>query len=121
MGLRYNQRAMNVAADHVARSGARFTFLAVGSPQQELLARHIASRPESRGCTLCIGASLAFIAGREIRAPKPLQKLGLEWGWRLAQNPSRLWRRYLVEGPKIFLIAWRWKRDLLSRRYSSST
>lgn len=116
MGLRHNVAAMEIAADHVISSGARFTFLAVGSPQQELLARRIAAREDAKGCALCIGASISFVVGHEVRAPRALQKLGLEWGWRLAQNPARLWRRYLVEGPKIFLIAWHWRQNSLSRR-----
>lgn len=116
MGLRRNAAAMDVAVDHVVDAAARFTFLAVGSPQQELLAHRIALRPEAKGCALCIGASIAFIAGRETRAPKGMQKLGLEWSWRLAQDPARLWRRYLVEGPRIFLIAWRWRRNRLLHR-----
>lgn len=115
MGLRRNETAMGIAADHVINSGARFTFLAVGSPQQELLARRIAAEEDAKGCALCIGASISFVVGHEVRAPRVLQGLGLEWGWRLVQNPARLWRRYLVEGPKIFRLAWRWKRGHASR------
>jgi N-acetylglucosaminyldiphosphoundecaprenol N-acetyl-beta-D-mannosaminyltransferase len=44
--------------------------------------------------TICIGASLDFIAGRIRRAPKWVSKIGLEWLWRLAMEPGRLWPRY---------------------------
>ena len=108
MGLRTNSAAMNEAADFVARSPARFTLLAVGSPQQEMLALAIKKRGDARGIGFCVGASINFLVGRERRAPRLVQKLALEWFYRLAQNPARLWRRYLVEGPKIFRIVARW-------------
>jgi UDP-N-acetyl-D-mannosaminuronic acid transferase (WecB/TagA/CpsF family) len=38
-----------------------------------------------------------------------MQKAGLEWLFRLASEPARLWRRYLLEGPAIFRIWWRWR------------
>ena len=103
------------------RSRARFTFLAVGSPQQELLAHRVAlragaGRDDAGGCALCIGAALRFVVGEEKRAPVIMQKLGLEWSYRLGQDPVRLWRRYLVDGPKIFAMVWRWRRARIGER-----
>lgn len=80
----------------------RFCFLAVGSPQQEALAQALRARGTARGLALCIGASLNFITGQERRAPVWMQKLALEWLFRLLQNPKRLARRYLIRGPRIF-------------------
>jgi exopolysaccharide biosynthesis WecB/TagA/CpsF family protein len=80
----------------------RYCFLAVGSPQQEVLAQALRARGVARGLALCIGASLNFITGHEKRAPVWVQKLALEWLFRLLQNPRRLARRYLVRGPRIF-------------------
>ena len=85
-------------------------LLAVGSPQQEVLAGRIAAAGGATGCALCIGASLDFIAGRQRRAPRVVQRLGLEWAHRLASQPGRLWRRYLVDGPRIFRLAHAWQR-----------
>ncbi|WP_237216772.1 WecB/TagA/CpsF family glycosyltransferase, partial [Falsiroseomonas oryziterrae] len=62
-----------------------------------------------RGTALCIGASLLFLSGEERRAPRPLQRAGLEWAWRLAQDPRRLARRYLVEDPVLLSLLWREK------------
>jgi exopolysaccharide biosynthesis WecB/TagA/CpsF family protein len=56
-----------------------------------------------------VGAALDFITGSEKRAPLIARKLGLEWAHRLLSNPRRMWRRYLVEGPAIFLLAYRWR------------
>ena len=43
---------------------------------------------------ICIGASLDFLAGTQVRAPGFMRNNGLEWVWRLATNPRRLGRRY---------------------------
>jgi exopolysaccharide biosynthesis WecB/TagA/CpsF family protein len=107
MGLRHNVPAQLAAAQFAAAEKARLTILAVGSPQQELLARLIALQADATGIGLCVGAALDFITGTERRAPLAFQKLGLEWFFRLASDPRRLWRRYLVEGPKIFALWWR--------------
>jgi exopolysaccharide biosynthesis WecB/TagA/CpsF family protein len=92
----------------------RFCFLAVGSPQQETLAQLLQSRDKARGLALCVGASINFLTGIERRAPGWMQQAGLEWLYRLTRNPRRLWRRYLVEGPRIFLLLW--QIDLKVRR-----
>lgn len=55
----------------------------------------------ARGLTLCCGASINFLTGVERRAPQWMQRLSLEWLYRLLQNPRRLARRYLVRGPQI--------------------
>jgi UDP-N-acetyl-D-mannosaminuronic acid transferase (WecB/TagA/CpsF family) len=49
-----------------------------------------------------VGASLDFLTGNEKRAPEWIQQMSLEWLYRLAQNPRRLARRYLVRGPRFF-------------------
>lgn len=107
MGLRTNAVALAEAARFVADARARFAFLAVGSPQQEYLASAISERGDAIGVGLCIGASIDFVTGRVQRAPRWMQRAGLEWAHRLASEPRRLWRRYLVDGPRIFGIAWR--------------
>lgn len=111
MGLRRNPDAMAAAAAFVAASRARFVFLAVGSPQQELLAHAIAARGDATGIGLCIGAAIEFVVGEQTRAPRWLQTLHLEWAFRLASDPARLWRRYLLTGPRVFALAWRARRD----------
>jgi exopolysaccharide biosynthesis WecB/TagA/CpsF family protein len=92
----------------------RFCFLAIGSPQQEIIAKKLKDRGIARGLALCIGASVDFLTGIEKRAPKWMQQAGLEWLYRLVQNPRRLAKRYLVRGPMIFLLLW--QIDLCVRR-----
>jgi len=103
MGFINDPAAVESCLQFIEQSGPfRFCFLAVGSPQQEAIAQALKARGVARGLALCIGASLNFITGAEKRAPLWMQKLALEWLYRLLQNPRRLARRYLVRGPRIF-------------------
>lgn len=111
LGLRHDVVARQVTAREAMASPVRFTLLGVGSPQQELIAHLMADMPEATGTVLCIGASVDFILGEQKRAPRIVQKAGMEWAWRLLGNPRRLARRYLIDCPAIFPMVWRWKRQ----------
>jgi len=115
MNLRHDAAERREAAAFAAASGARFTFFAVGSPQQEMIAYETRAVPGAGGVALCVGASLEFLTGEQKRAPKLMQSLGVEWAHRLATNPRRLWRRYLVEGTAIFPIYLSWRRRVRTR------
>jgi exopolysaccharide biosynthesis WecB/TagA/CpsF family protein len=93
---------MRAAVDFVLAHPARFVFLAVGSPRQEMLAAAIRATGRATGVGLCIGASLEFIAGGRPRAPLWMQHAGLEWLHRLMRQPRRMARRYLIDCPAIF-------------------
>jgi len=97
-----------------AHSPFRFCFLALGSPQQEKIARHLQVRDRARGLVLCVGAALNFLTGVERRAPRWMQGMALEWLYRLLHDPGRLGRRYLIRGPRIV-------RYLLSKRLELRT
>jgi len=71
-------------------------LVGLGSPKQELLIR--ALRPDfPRAWMIGVGMTFSFVAGTLSRAPAWMQRTGLEWCWRLAQEPKRLSRRYLLE------------------------
>jgi N-acetylglucosaminyldiphosphoundecaprenol N-acetyl-beta-D-mannosaminyltransferase len=105
MGFIRDRDAVLQTAAFIERLSSRFVFLAVGSPQQEMLAHLIKGRGRATGTALCIGASLLFLTGDLQRAPVWMRRARLEWLHRLLSEPRRLWRRYLVEGPKIFRLA----------------
>lgn len=115
MGLASRPDALDEAARFVAAHQARYVFLALGSPQQELLAHWIWQDGEAHGVGLCVGASIDFLTGKARRAPKLMQRLGLEWLHRLSQEPGRLWRRYLVDDMAILALYWRWRRARRSK------
>lgn len=110
MGVRDNPALHAEIADFVEREQADLVFLAMGAPQSEIVAHHIAGRGRARGVALCIGASVEFLSGARRRAPRWMQRAGLEWLFRLLSEPRRLWRRYLIEGPRIFRIWLRFRR-----------
>ena len=116
MGLRSDPAAArSMVCEFVERSGCDLTIFAVGAPQSEICCAELKSRGKARGVAICVGASLEFLAGIKRRAPLWMQRASLEWLHRLASEPARLWRRYLVEGPRIFAIWWR-HRDQSPRR-----
>jgi N-acetylglucosaminyldiphosphoundecaprenol N-acetyl-beta-D-mannosaminyltransferase len=85
-------------------------LVAFGSPKQELFIHRV--REEIKpAVALAIGAGLDFIAGAVKRSPRWMSDNGLEWLYRLSQEPRRLWRRYLVNDPKFALILYRtWRQ-----------
>jgi N-acetylglucosaminyldiphosphoundecaprenol N-acetyl-beta-D-mannosaminyltransferase len=112
MGFIRSELEIRKCVDFVVKAQAPLVFLALGRPQQEILANRIADHPQARGVGLCIGASIDFLTGAQRRAPVWVQKVGLEWSYRLLSDPQRFARRYLVESPKIFYFVWlEWKRN----------
>lgn len=103
-GLASNPAARTLCARFIAEAKAQWVFLAVGSPQQEQIAAEAAEMSDAVGVGVCCGASLDFLSGRVARAPLWMRQAGLEWLHRLASEPGRLWRRYLVDGPRIFAL-----------------
>jgi N-acetylglucosaminyldiphosphoundecaprenol N-acetyl-beta-D-mannosaminyltransferase len=88
----------------ISASGAKVLFVALGCPKQEQWAA------QTRGRLLmpvvAVGAAFDFHAGTVAQAPDYLQRLGLEWLFRLSKEPRRLWRRYLLLNPAyVALIA----------------
>jgi N-acetylglucosaminyldiphosphoundecaprenol N-acetyl-beta-D-mannosaminyltransferase len=87
----------------IVASGASILFVAMGVPRQEYF---IESNWEQLGVSfaMAVGGSFDVLTGRLKRAPRLLQKLGLEWSFRLAQEPRRLWKRYLSTNSRFLLL-----------------
>ena len=88
-------------------SGARIVFAGLGCPRQEVW---VHENVQALGMpAIAIGAAFDFHAGLLPQAPPALQKRGLEWAFRLAHEPRRLWRRYVLLNPlfiMMFLLQW---------------
>ncbi len=78
----------------INRSGAGIVFVALGCPKQDLFAYE--HRSSINAVQVCVGAAFDFHTGVKKTAPRWMQRSGLEWLFRLVQEPGRLWRRYLV-------------------------
>jgi N-acetylglucosaminyldiphosphoundecaprenol N-acetyl-beta-D-mannosaminyltransferase len=84
------------------RSGARILFVGLGTPKQERwMAAH---KDQVPAVMLGVGAAFDFLAGRKRQAPRLVQRLGLEWLYRLVHEPRRLWRRYLYRNPRFVVL-----------------
>lgn len=104
MGILNDPVAASEVEAFLASSRNDYVLFAIGSPQSEILAHECLQMGRTRGVGLCIGASIEFALGRKSRAPVWMQKAGIEWVFRLLSEPRRLWRRYLVDCPKILKI-----------------
>lgn len=91
----------NAEAIRIIREAAPdICYVALGAPKQDIWSyRH--HRDTGVPVHIGVGGSLDFVVGKTKRAPVWMQKAGLEWTWRLAQEPRRLWRRYLVNDMQV--------------------
>jgi exopolysaccharide biosynthesis WecB/TagA/CpsF family protein len=93
-------------AERVRRSQADLLLVALGNPLQEVwLDRNLQATGAHIG--VGVGAFLDFSTGVVKRAPAWMNRLGIEWCFRLAQEPRRLWRRYIIGNPLFLVRAWR--------------
>jgi N-acetylglucosaminyldiphosphoundecaprenol N-acetyl-beta-D-mannosaminyltransferase len=79
-------------------SGARILFVGLGCPKQE--AWMAAHRGRVHAAMVGVGAAFDFLAGKKLQAPRFMQRVGLEWLFRLVTEPRRLARRYVVQNPR---------------------
>ncbi len=89
-------------ARRIAAARAQVVWVGLSTPKQEFLMQRLA--PLVPATLIGVGAAFDFHTGAVPRAPRWMQRSGLEWLFRLGSEPKRLWRRYLIMAPK-FLIA----------------
>ncbi len=81
-------------SQRVNASGARLLFVALGCPLQEWFIHE--NRSRFKAVQLCVGSAFKYHAGERIVAPKWMQDAGIEWMFRVALEPRRLWRRFFL-------------------------
>jgi N-acetylglucosaminyldiphosphoundecaprenol N-acetyl-beta-D-mannosaminyltransferase len=86
----------------VVTSGVRLLFVGLGCPKQERWMHE--HRDRLPIVTIGVGAAFDFLAGSKRQAPRVLQRVGLEWAFRLVSEPRRLWRRYLRQNPRFVAL-----------------
>ncbi len=91
--------------EQIRQSGADIVWVGMSSPKQDIwMDEHLDSIPATM---IGVGAAFDFHSGAVRRAPKVMQRLGFEFAFRLASEPKRLWRRYLVVAPVfVGLVLW---------------
>lgn len=103
-----HERESKGVVDRINGSGADILLVAFGAPLQE---KWISTHKSKLtvGAALGVGGLFDFYSGNTRRAPRWLRELGLEWVYRIIQEPGRMWRRYVIGNP-LFLyrvLAWR--------------
>lgn len=101
-GFEKNEAECLEIIDRINKSGATVLAVGLGAPKQEKwIAKYRHLLPNVK-TFLAIGATIDFEAGNKPRAPKWMSENGLEWFYRLASEPQRLWKRYLIESLPFF-------------------
>ena len=96
MGFEQDPQTLSQLADNVAASKADIIYVALGCPKQErVIVEMRDALPHS--WWLGVGISFSFLCGDVRRAPRWIQRIGMEWAHRLWQEPARLAKRYLVD------------------------
>lgn len=93
------QRAL---IERIRRSGAAITFVGLGCPRQEVFAYECAEQLSMP--VISVGAAFDYHAGAVKEPSAWIQRLGLQWAYRLGQDPRRLWKRYLGLNPLLLLL-----------------
>lgn len=87
----------------IADAGVRILFIGLSTPKQERWMYSHRGRVDA--VMLGVGAAFDFLAGAKPQAPRWMQRNGLEWLFRLATEPRRLWKRYLGQNPRFAVLA----------------
>ena len=90
--------------DRINASGAAVVFVALGCPKQEWWM----AQAKLDAVAIGVGAAFRFHTGEVAQAPRWMMAIGLEWSYRLFQEPGRLWRRYVINNPA-FLVLFGWQ------------
>jgi N-acetylglucosaminyldiphosphoundecaprenol N-acetyl-beta-D-mannosaminyltransferase len=105
---------------HIAKTSPEFVFVTLGFPKQCLLIGDIVAQCRAANTPLplffAIGGSFDMYYGIKKRAPAWIQRCGMEWFYRFAQEPRRLFRRYFIQDPYFAILTWReWKKRKATR------
>jgi N-acetylglucosaminyldiphosphoundecaprenol N-acetyl-beta-D-mannosaminyltransferase len=100
-------------ADRINAAKPDVVWVGLGTPKQDLWMGEFRDKLEAP-VLIAVGAAFNFHAGRLPQAPRWMQRIGLEWLYRLIKEPRRLWRRYLVGNPRfLWLLMRQWRRSSL--------
>lgn len=104
-GFERNPNDCESICDQIRSSQADLLILGLGAPKQEFWAKNHLHKTGVK-VALCVGATIDFMAGEKSRAPRWMQKVGLEWLFRALSEPKRLGKRYLNDGLALPQLIW---------------
>lgn len=100
----FDQQELQKQEELLRNADADFVWVGLGAPKQERYVVEMSQRL-NKGVFLAVGAAFDFFAGNKPRAPEALQKVGMEWAFRLASEPRRLAGRYFSTNPQFVAMA----------------
>ena len=96
-------------AIQISQSGANILFVAISSPTKENFLYQNKELLQKVNFIMGVGGSFDVVSGKIKRAPNWMQETGLEWFYRLIQEPKRMWKRYLVGNSKFIALVFKEK------------
>jgi N-acetylglucosaminyldiphosphoundecaprenol N-acetyl-beta-D-mannosaminyltransferase len=100
----FDEQDEGTVAGTIARSGAQILFVAISSPMKENFLYRNRELLKGVNFIMGVGGSFDVVAGKTKRAPRWMQRAGLEWFYRFLQEPRRMWKRYLVGNFKFIML-----------------
>jgi N-acetylglucosaminyldiphosphoundecaprenol N-acetyl-beta-D-mannosaminyltransferase len=107
-GFEKREETLNPVLDQIAKAKPHILFVGLGAPKQEFLIDEYI-RPLKIPIAIGIGGSFEILSGSVERAPEWMQSRGLEWTFRLRQEPGRLWKRYLIGNAEFLWSVAKWR------------
>jgi N-acetylglucosaminyldiphosphoundecaprenol N-acetyl-beta-D-mannosaminyltransferase len=107
----YMQDEEETIARQIGESGANILFVAISSPKKELFLNTHKEALRKVNFTMGVGGSFDVVAGITKRAPRWMQKMGMEWFFRFIQEPGRMWKRYLIGNYQFMKLVFKAKFD----------
>ena len=110
VGFEKDEQELNKINKLISHSKPDILVACFGCPKQEKWIYENYGKYDAK-VSICAGATVDFIAGNVKRAPKWMREHGLEWLYRITQDPKRLAKRYLIDDRKILSIVWKYRKN----------
>ena len=108
MGFDKDAAQINAVLGRIASAAPDFLFVGFGAPKQEIWINRFSNTLPVK-TMVGVGGSFEMLSGQFPRAPQWMQRVGLEWLFRLGLEPGRLWSRYLIGNLRFMqIVAWQW-------------
>jgi len=105
----------NEVVNYINHTKADIVLVAKGAPlQEEWIDTH--SRKMTASVVMGVGGLFDFYSEKTARAPMWIREIGLEWIYRMLQEPGRMWKRYIIGNPQFLMRAWSWNRELKNEK-----
>jgi N-acetylglucosaminyldiphosphoundecaprenol N-acetyl-beta-D-mannosaminyltransferase len=110
VGFEKDQVQIDAINAVLRESDADIVFVGMGVPKQDIFIYENKSKYRIP-VSISVGGTIDFLAGVQKRAPKWMNRLGMEWFYRFVHDPKRLFKRYFVDDMRIMMLAWKYRKN----------